>query len=373
MYLSNIIIFNNRTNNKMSHVKHPTHLHPWISIVTPTYRREKQVSVLSELIHAQTLSLAKVEWIIIDDSRWTEFQCPMDTPCAWSIARCRDFQVCAKLFDTRLVRLTSRMVVGWKRNLGVRIARGTIVVHMDDDDYYSPGYLKYVFEKFRCNPRAEVMGATEIFLCSSQSEWLFRNGPFCNTHSCGAFLSYRRSYGLKNKFNETRPWGEEPMFLESVRKQPLAWSHGGVRAANRMLQIPRAFERIVVMTHDACTVTKTARILHACSQIPNNYHHRDHLYVLRMVETAECGMKAVSNRHAFVDTYMRLYLLLLMIAQMKHRQDHEHTPFPRLLYTQRLTRFYQRMDCTLHKAYDHLSLQSPHQSRPHRPQHAIVR
>ena len=43
----------------------------------------------------------------------------------------------------RYVRLTRRTRIGAKRNLALRHARGEVIAHWDDDDWYAPGRLRY--------------------------------------------------------------------------------------------------------------------------------------------------------------------------------------------------------------------------------------
>lgn len=57
----------------------------------------------------------------------------------------------------RYLRLTARASIGEKRNLACRAARGAIIAHWDDDDFYAPDRLSY-----QCEPivsgRADITG-----------------------------------------------------------------------------------------------------------------------------------------------------------------------------------------------------------------------
>jgi glycosyltransferase involved in cell wall biosynthesis len=59
----------------------------------------------------------------------------------------------------RYVRLEARLSIGAKRNLGCELARGDVVVHWDDDDWYAPNRISYQVEQLKqhgasvCGPR----------------------------------------------------------------------------------------------------------------------------------------------------------------------------------------------------------------------------
>lgn len=96
---------------------------PLVSIITPTYERAGFLEEAARGIRAQTYS--NYEWLILDDSR---------EPCA-ALARASDARI-------RYRHAPQRQTIGAKRNRLVADARGEIIAHFDDDDYYTPGYLE---------------------------------------------------------------------------------------------------------------------------------------------------------------------------------------------------------------------------------------
>lgn len=96
---------------------------PRVSIITPTYERRQFLSLA--LLCYRHQSFSEIEWIILDDSAVPniEFEQISDQKIryAWS---------------------SRRMTVGAKRNWLVNEARGNIIVHFDDDDYYAPTYVE---------------------------------------------------------------------------------------------------------------------------------------------------------------------------------------------------------------------------------------
>ena len=98
-------------------------LHPKYSIITPTYQREKQLRLQYRAVSEQTEP--DFEWLILDDS---------PEPSTYFSTTLTDDRV-------HYCHLKDRISIGAKRNLLNERARGEIIVHFDDDDYYSKDYL----------------------------------------------------------------------------------------------------------------------------------------------------------------------------------------------------------------------------------------
>jgi glycosyltransferase involved in cell wall biosynthesis len=95
---------------------------PKYSIITPTWNRESKLGLQYPCVAEQTEP--DFEWLILDDSpQPSEF-----------FSGLRDSRV-------RYRHVSRRMSIGAKRNALIETARGQIMVHFDDDDYYGPGYL----------------------------------------------------------------------------------------------------------------------------------------------------------------------------------------------------------------------------------------
>lgn len=101
-----------------------------VSIVTPTYNREEFLPRLYRCVAAQTHS--ELELLVCDDS---------PEPSAF-LQRHTDPRL-------RYVHLPTRASVGNKRDLLNEMARGEVIVHFDDDDYYAPNYLSHVLEQLQ--------------------------------------------------------------------------------------------------------------------------------------------------------------------------------------------------------------------------------
>jgi glycosyltransferase involved in cell wall biosynthesis len=87
----------------------------------PTYERPQFLGKAIELVQRQ--DYPNIEIVIVDDGRVSQAENPAMIA-ALSAA------------NVRYIHLTERRSIGVKRNIAVENARGEIVVHWDDDDYF---------------------------------------------------------------------------------------------------------------------------------------------------------------------------------------------------------------------------------------------
>jgi len=96
---------------------------PLVSIVTPSWQREDFLPRLHARVQAQTHP--EIEWLVFDDS-------PRPSAYLQSHAGPR----------LKYLYSPSRYAIGEKRNILAGQAAGSIIVHMDDDDFYAPAYVE---------------------------------------------------------------------------------------------------------------------------------------------------------------------------------------------------------------------------------------
>jgi hypothetical protein len=118
-----------------------------VSIITPTRNREKFLRNLESMVRSQTYQ--NVEWLIYDDS---------PAPSAYF----------SSLTDTQVRYIHSPVAVsiGEKRNRMAKLAKGQIIAHYDDDDYYSAKYLETMME--RINSGYDIVKLSGWFLYSGR-------------------------------------------------------------------------------------------------------------------------------------------------------------------------------------------------------------
>ena len=93
---------------------------PFVSICTPTFNRRPFITNLIKCVDNQTYPKERMEWIIIDDGTDAIEDLVSKHPLA------------------SYFKFDKKMSLGRKRNVMHKKARGSIIVYMDDDDYYPP-------------------------------------------------------------------------------------------------------------------------------------------------------------------------------------------------------------------------------------------
>ena len=97
---------------------------PRISVITPTFNRERHLPNLVACFQQQTCG--DLELLILDDS-----------------SRPSPLMQAGGVDDPRVryIHSPQRMTIGAKRNRLVEESRGEVIVQFDDDDYYAPQYV----------------------------------------------------------------------------------------------------------------------------------------------------------------------------------------------------------------------------------------
>lgn len=197
---------------------------PLVSIITPTYERAWFLAETARWVRAQ--SYANYEWLVLDDSR---------EPCA-ALAAAADGRI-------RYRHVTERMTIGAKRNKLLDEARGEIIAHFDDDDYYAPEYLRTMVELLEAHA-ADFVKLSGYYLYDLRHDffgyWALRNvaglqfGCYANVvrvHVVGPeeaasladnYLGYGFSYVYRRALCDSARFGdanlrEETAFINAIR------------------------------------------------------------------------------------------------------------------------------------------------------------
>jgi glycosyltransferase involved in cell wall biosynthesis len=174
-----------------------------VSVVTPTYNRRMFIPTLIEIYRAQTFPKEKMEWVIIDDGR----------------DKVEDLftEASNTIPNIRYIRKDEKMRLGAKRNELNKLAKGNIIVAMDDDDYYPSDRVSSVVTAFKKNPKVELAGSSEMNLYYLDSKKIYTIGPYSNTHATNGTMAWRKSYSDKHKYDEFVTKAEEITFLENFK------------------------------------------------------------------------------------------------------------------------------------------------------------
>jgi O-antigen biosynthesis protein len=170
-------------------------LDPLVTCVMPTCDRRAFVPLAIRLFQRQ--DYPRVELLILDDGLDPVGDCVPGDP------------------RVRYVRLNGRRSVGAKRNAACAEARGEIIVHWDDDDWYPPSRVSRQVRALLDGP-AEVCGSSRVlyFEPATERAWAYEYGAPGQPWVAGNTLAYRREVWSRNPFPDVQV-GEDARFLWS--------------------------------------------------------------------------------------------------------------------------------------------------------------
>lgn len=177
---------------------------PTVSVVTPTYNRHHLIDMAifnwQNFIYPED----KIEWIILDDStrdsiKITKKKIPKD--------------------DKRIKYYTCKKIhtIGKKRNKVNELATGDIIVHMDDDDYYTPDSIINRVRALLTYSK-QCVGSTSINCINLLDNTCFKTsgGVRGNTIITGeSSLCYYKKFWEEQKYDEETTNEECKEFLEN--------------------------------------------------------------------------------------------------------------------------------------------------------------
>lgn len=200
----------------------------FVSVITPTFNRRKFLPYLIECYMSQTYPKERMEWIVLDDG----------TDCVKGVFD----EAAKKIPNLRYIRREQKLLIGAKRNILNKEAKGDIILAMDDDDYYCPQRVAHVVQQFaRAPPTVELAGTSEIYMYYTDIKKIYKMGPFNKNHATNGTMAWRRSYAEKHVYDETVSFAEEKSFLDNYK--------------NPMIQLD-PFKVMLVISHSENTFDK---------------------------------------------------------------------------------------------------------------------
>lgn len=169
---------------------------PFVSVCTPTFNRRPFIPFMIKCFEHQTYPKDKMEWIIVDDG--------FDPIC----------DLVAHLPYVKYYRYETKMTLGKKRNVMNSKASGSMLVYMDDDDYYPPERVMHAVETLLANPKALCAGTSEMHVYFKHIQKMYQFGPYAPNHSTAATFAFRRELLSQTKYDETSCLAEERVFLK---------------------------------------------------------------------------------------------------------------------------------------------------------------
>ena len=171
---------------------------PFISVCTPTFNRRPFIENMFECFRNQTYPKHRIEWIIVDDGT----------------DKIKDLIESSNIPQIRYFEVKEKMSLGAKRNYMHKFVRGTIIVYMDDDDYYPPERIEDAVEKLQANPQALAAGSSEIYIYFKHIQKMYKCGPYNPNHATAGTFAFRTDLLKITQYEETAAVAEERAFLK---------------------------------------------------------------------------------------------------------------------------------------------------------------
>uniref|UniRef100_A0A6C0ESL1 Glycosyltransferase 2-like domain-containing protein n=1 Tax=viral metagenome TaxID=1070528 RepID=A0A6C0ESL1_9ZZZZ len=169
---------------------------PFVSICTPTFNRRPFFPYIIKCFENQTYPKDKMEWIIVDDGT----------------DKIED--LVSHIPQVKYFKYDDKLTLGKKRNISNDKSSGSIIVYMDDDDYYPPERVSHAVETLLNNPKALCAGSSIMHIHFKHIDKMYQFGPYGPNHATAATFAFRRDLLSRTRFDESSCVAEEKKFLK---------------------------------------------------------------------------------------------------------------------------------------------------------------
>lgn len=170
---------------------------PFVSVCTPTFNRRPFINNMIKCYENQTYPKSRMEWIIVDDGT---------DPIKDIIDNHTNLNI--KYFQEK------KMNLGEKRNYMHTKCKGSIIVYMDDDDYYPPERVEHAVEMLKSNKKALCAGSSEIYVYFKDLNKMLQCGPYGPTHATAGTFAFRKELLDITSYEDNAALAEERHFLK---------------------------------------------------------------------------------------------------------------------------------------------------------------
>lgn len=172
--------------------------YPLVSVCTPTFNRRPFIPIMFDCFRNQTYPKHRIEWIIVDDGT----------------DKIHDLVNASNIPQIQYFPLDEKMTLGAKRNYMHSHVKGSIVVYMDDDDYYPPERIEHAVETLMQNRDAMCAGSSEIYIYFKHIHKMMQFGPYGPNHATAGTFAFRAELLKQTKYSDTASLAEERFFLK---------------------------------------------------------------------------------------------------------------------------------------------------------------
>ncbi len=171
---------------------------PFVSVCTPTFNRRPFIQNMFECFKNQDYPKEKLEWIIVDDGT----------------DKIKDLIYESNIVQIRYFEVDNKMTLGAKRNYMHQYVRGSIIVYMDDDDYYPPERISHSVEMLTKNEEALCAGSSEIYVYYKDMKKMMQAGPYGPNHATAGTFAFKTELLKQTHYNNDASLAEEREFLK---------------------------------------------------------------------------------------------------------------------------------------------------------------
>lgn len=171
---------------------------PMVSVCTPTFNRRPFIHNMFRCFANQDYPMHLIEWIIVDDGT----------------DKIKDLILASGIPQIRYFEVPEKMTLGAKRNYMHQFVRGSIIVYMDDDDYYPPERISHAVERLLGKPEALCAGSSEIYIYFKSMNKMIQCGPYNDNHATAGTFAFKTEMLKDTKYEDHAALAEERAFLK---------------------------------------------------------------------------------------------------------------------------------------------------------------
>jgi glycosyltransferase involved in cell wall biosynthesis len=172
---------------------------PLVSVCTPTFNRRPFIPIMLECFRNQNYPKDRIEWIIVDDGT----------------DKIADLIEKANIPQIKYFSLDKKMSLGEKRNYMHKQSTGSIIVYMDDDDYYPPERISHAVERLTSSPTALCAGSSEMYIYFKHIKKMYQCGPYGPNHATAGTFAFKKELLSKTQYENHAALAEEKAFLKN--------------------------------------------------------------------------------------------------------------------------------------------------------------
>jgi glycosyltransferase involved in cell wall biosynthesis len=178
--------------------KKPSSKYPMVSVCTPTFNRRPFIPFMIECFKHQDYPKSRIEWIIVDDGT----------------DKINDIIEKENIPQIKYFPVEEKMMLGKKRNFMHEKCSGSIIVYMDDDDYYPPERISHAVESLKKNPEALCAGSSTLNIYFNHNRKIYQFGPYGPNHATAGTFAFKASLLDSTQYDDDAALAEEKHFLK---------------------------------------------------------------------------------------------------------------------------------------------------------------